>query len=218
MPLRRPPGSRGRTQDVPGRHFDDGHTLSAHAGRIAVCCHRCGAAGWVSAQWQPYRWQARFRCHACSVALDSAQGSWVGVVCCSGRRPCGYCGHQWVTVCQVQTAAGRPPPTQLPGTCAQCGRHSEVAVTPSRLRDGAPRDPHFGLPLRLVESTRAGVVWAYNAEHLQALLAFTGAKLRERGAVHNASMFSRLPTWMKLARHRALLQRALQRLQQQLPE
>ena len=69
------------------------------------------------------------------------------------------------------------------------------------LRDAEPADPHFGLPLRLVESTRAGLLWAYNAEHLQALHEYAGATLRE-GRGHHRSMFSRLPQWMKLARNR----------------
>ncbi|EQM80703.1 hypothetical protein L681_11200 [Stenotrophomonas maltophilia MF89] len=83
------------------------------------------------------------------------------------------------------------------------------------LRDAEPADPHFGLPLRLVEPTRAGLLWAYNAEHLQALHEYAGATLREsRG--HHRSMFSRLPQWMKLARNRVLLQRAVERLQRRL--
>ncbi|TDB26339.1 hypothetical protein ATCM_00830 [Stenotrophomonas sp. ATCM1_4] len=218
MALRRPPGSQGRTQAVPGRHFDDGRHLAAYADRIAVRCHRCGTAGWVLAQWQPYRWTARFRCAGCSLSLDSAEGTWVGQVRYSGRSPCGYCGHQWVSVCEQRACAAHAGLTHLPGTCRQCGRQSDVAVGMSRVRDGSPADPHFGLPLHLVESTRAGVVWAYNAAHVQALQAFAVSKLRERGGVHNASMISRLPTWMKLARHRALLQRALERLLQRLPE
>ncbi len=83
------------------------------------------------------------------------------------------------------------------------------------LRDAEPADPHFGLPLRLVESTRAGLLWAYNAEHLQALHEYAGATLRE-GRGHHRSMFSRLPQWMKLARNRVLLQRAVERLQRRL--
>lgn len=102
-------------------------------------------------------------------------------------------------------------PSTLPGTCAQCGRQSEVDICMRPVRDGAPVDPHFGLPLRLVEPTRAGVVWAYNEAHLQALQAFAVAKLREGNGVH-ASMFSRLPTWMKQARHRRVLQQAVERL------
>ncbi|MDT3432494.1 MULTISPECIES: hypothetical protein [Stenotrophomonas] len=132
-----------------------------------------------------------------------------------GHRPCGYCGHQWLCV-NRHIASGVPAPTTFPARCEQCGRTSDVSVTASPLREAEAADPHFGLPLRLVEPTRAGLLWAYNAEHLQALHDYAVSALRERGAVHNGSMFSRLPQWMKLARNRVLLQRAVERLQRRL--
>ena len=123
-------------------------------------------AGWVLASWQPYRWTARFRCTGCSVALDS--GDWVGAVCMSGRRPCGYCGHQWLYV-HRRIASGVRSSATFPARCGQCGRSSDVEVTRSRWLGNEAIDPDFGLPLRLVEKTAAGLLWAYNAEHLQAL-------------------------------------------------
>ncbi|WP_303637153.1 hypothetical protein [Stenotrophomonas tuberculopleuritidis] len=213
MALRRPLRRRGRATPAAGRHVDDGSGLHAFAGRVAVRCHRCAAPGWVLASWQPYRWTARFRCTGCSAVLDS--GAWVGAVRIDGRRPCGYCGHQWVRVHQRRPAASLPVPEALPARCAQCGRSSEVKVSAAPLRDAEPADPHFGLPLYLVEPTRAGLLWAYNAEHLQALHDYAMATLRESSG-HHRSMFSRLPQWMKLARNRVLLQRSLERLQRRL--
>lgn len=212
MAVQRPPGRRGRPAPVPGRHFDDGRGLNAFADRIAVRCHRCDTPGWVLASWQPYRWTVRFRCTGCSVALDS--GDWVGAVCMQGRRPCGYCGHQWLYV-HRRIASGVRSPATFPARCGQCGRSSDVDVSATPLRDAEPADPHFGLPLHLVEPTRAGLLWAYNAEHLQALHEYAFATLRETKG-HHRSMFSRLPQWMKLARHRVLLQRAVERLQKRL--
>lgn len=198
---------------MPRRHRNDGTPLAAYADRVAVRCHRCDAPGWVLAQWQPYRWQARFRCGQCSAALDSGNDDWVGAVRLSGRRACGHCGHQCVQVCAVSTAAVAPPGT-LPGRCAHCGKQSAVAVHAQRVRDALPCDPHFGMSLALVAPTRAGVLWAYNARHLQALQGYVAATLRERRGLFGRSMVARLPAWMKLARHRPLMLRALQRLQQ----
>ncbi|KRA14739.1 hypothetical protein ASD69_19765 [Lysobacter sp. Root604] len=82
-----------------------------------------------------------------------------------------------------------------------------------RERDGEAHDPHFGLPLRLIERTRVGLLWAYNGEHIDELQRYVAADLRERrGAMSNSTMASRLPTWMKLARHRARVLRGLDRL------
>ncbi|WP_267113994.1 hypothetical protein [Xanthomonas sacchari] len=187
--------------------------LVDYADQVAVRCHRCGTPGWVLAQWEPYRWHARFRCGQCSAALDSAADDWVGMVQLVGRRACGHCGHQWVHVCAA-SAAAVPPPKTLPGRCASCRKDCAVAVQPRRVRDGSPSDPHFGMPLALVAPTRAGLLWAYNPRHLQELQDYVAATLRERRGLFGRSMVARLPAWMKLARHRPLMLRALQRLQQ----
>ncbi|MBO9829848.1 hypothetical protein J7373_16465 [Xanthomonas sp. A2111] len=187
--------------------------MAAYADQVAVRCHRCGAPGWVLAQWEPYRWQARFRCGQCAAGLDSANGDWAGAVQLVGRRACGHCGHQWVQVCVTSTMAV-PPPKTVPARCAHCRKDSAVAVELRRLRDGSPCDPHFGMPLALVAPTRAGVLWAYNPRHLQELQDYVAATLRERRGLFGRSMVARLPAWMKLARHRPLMLRTLQRLQQ----
>ncbi|QWF19691.1 hypothetical protein KME82_05800 [Lysobacter capsici] len=82
-----------------------------------------------------------------------------------------------------------------------------------RERDREGHDPHFGLPLRLIERTRAGLLWAYNIEHIDELRRYIAADQRERyRTAGNKTMISRLPTWMKLARHRAMMLKALDRL------
>ncbi len=213
MTVRRPQGRRGRATPVAGRHFDDGRGLRSFSDRVAVRCHRCDTPGWVVTSKTCCRTSARFRCTGCSASLDGTD--WVGAMRLQGHRPCGYCGHQWLCV-NRHIASGIRAPTTFPARCEQCGRTSDVSVTASPLREAEAADPHFGLPLRLVEPTRAGLLWAYNAEHLQALHDYAVSTLRERGAVHNGSMFSRLPQWMKLARNRVLLQRAVERLQRRL--
>ena len=198
------------------RHFDDGKPLDVYADEIAVLCPNCQKPGTVAAQWQPYRWQANFCCGHCALQLDSARDDWRGPVSLYGRRPCGFCGHKWISV--EKTYAVRPanPPKLLRGTCPQCRHVSEVSVESSPWHSAEAIDPHFGLPLRLVTTTRQGPVWVYNGRHLQALQDYTLATLRERGACTNRSMFSRLPAWMKLARNRETVLRALKRLQQKL--
>ncbi|WP_414496059.1 hypothetical protein [Stenotrophomonas maltophilia] len=207
-----------RPAPLPGRHLDDGHALSRYSDRIAVRCHRCDTPGWVAGT----SGSRRFRCLGCSAALDSVcgcgccvAGDWVGPVRYSGYRPCGYCGHKWVRA-ELHRARATPPLRTLAADCGQCGRSSEVEVTLSRWRGNEAIDPHFGLPLRLVEKTAAGVLWAYNEAHLQALHDYAAAPLRERAGVTNRSMFSRLPQWMKLGRNRVLLQRTVERLQRRL--
>ena len=78
-------------------------------------------------------------------------------------------------------------------------------------------EPHLGLPLLLSVSTRHGTVWAYNERHLRELRSFVGAKLRLSRGAGNASMFSRLPAWMKSAKNRDDMLKALAKLESRLP-
>ncbi|UHQ22387.1 hypothetical protein LVB77_17215 [Lysobacter sp. 5GHs7-4] len=209
----------------PLRHRDHGQWLGAFATRIEVNCPRCGHAGTVHAD---ARWVAHFVCGRCSLDARSERNDWLGQVRLSGRRPCGYCGHQWLCVDRIRAGTLRAPielapwrttPTDdsLAVACPVCKHESIVAIDARRERGNEGYDPHFGLPLRLIERTRAGLLWAYNGEHIDELRRYVSADLRERHrTLGNKTMISRLPTWMKLARHRPLMLKALDRLSRRL--
>ena len=97
--------------------------------------------------------------------------------------------------------------------CPTCGRETLVTTTIVRaIPDDHCCDPHFGLPLRLATNTRHGTVWAYNLHHVNELTAYVGAQLRERQTSHHKTMVANLPKWMKLAKHRAEIIKALSKL------
>jgi hypothetical protein len=82
-------------------------------------------------------------------------------------------------------------------------------------------DDYFHYPLWLQVPCERGVVWAYNEEHLHALSDWIKTPLRSRKADpvkgwSNGSHFSRLPAWMKSARHRKTVVQALDRLRRRL--
>jgi hypothetical protein len=95
-----------------------------------------------------------------------------------------------------------------------------------RVRAGAERlgrDPVFGLPLWLATPCCGEVLWAFNARHLEALEAYGLARLRERrrDADHgwsNATFTSRLPKWIKSAKNRDEVEKALRHLKGRLDE
>ncbi|MFI6545954.1 hypothetical protein ACIBO9_22165 [Streptomyces prunicolor] len=93
--------------------------------------------------------------------------------------------------------------------CAGCGA---VADWKADTRDnalvgaepGGTEDPFFHRPLWLQTRCVGHILWAYNEEHIDALAAYVGAQLRERGRLSpTLAMFARLPAWMKTAEHRA---------------
>ncbi|MFD9504576.1 hypothetical protein [Streptomyces sp. NPDC060035] len=92
-------------------------------------------------------------------------------------------------------------------TCAGCGAVADwtaeergaglVGAVP-----GGSEDPFFRRPLWLQTRCAGRILWAYDEEHVDALAAYVGARLRERHASPTRGMFARLPAWMKSADRR----------------
>lgn len=198
------------------RHIDKGIFLHHFADEIFVRCVRCNTAGKVLASWKPYKWTAKFTC-SCGCSLSTDNKDWVGPVCLSGQQRCNYCGHKWLSVCR--RFEKKPPiiPKSIDQVCKQCNSVTPVKVDlhcSSPMGDAV--DPHFGMPLQLIQPCKYGTIWAYNLRHLNELIDYTQAKLRTRQGVTNRSMFSRLPSWMKMAKNRELILKALDNLKSSL--
>lgn len=204
----------------PSRHVDEGRYLHELAGEVWVLCIRCQAPGPVSGERSGWQWHAGFRCKACELTLDSTRGDWVGAVVLSGRRSCGYCGHQWLRPRIRQSGWPREVIDAVDVECLACHHSSAVVLEAQPAFDATGcHDPHFGMPLYLVDAGRHGPVWAYNAAHLQILKGYVSATLRgRRGGSGNASLLSRLPVWMKAAKNRDAIIKRLAHLERRLAE
>lgn len=199
------------------RYTDEGVHLDAFAGEVWVTCIHCQTPGAIHAAREGLRWHARFDCAVCDLNLDAARGDWVGPMTYTGRRPCGFCGHQWLCPHIKQSGWPREVLTSVDVICEACHHSSTVELTGYRGFNASGHDPHFGMPLWLVDSGRHGSIWAYNAAHIAVLKAYVGATLRERShEAGNASMISRLPAWMKAAKNRDAVIQRLGKLERQL--
>jgi hypothetical protein len=71
-------------------------------------------------------------------------------------------------------------------------------------------------PLWLRTGTRHGELWAYNLQHLDLIRRFVAADLRERAPWYDTgrkmTLVARLPAWMKRAKNRDEILRAVDRL------
>ncbi|MEU9182876.1 hypothetical protein AB0C90_40080 [Streptomyces sp. NPDC048550] len=124
---------------------------------------------------------------------------------------CPRCGGRALVVPRPDLAAPRYfsdllfRPRRL--TCAGCGAVADwtaeqrgaalVGAVP-----GGTEDPFFRQPLWLQTRCAGRILWAYDEEHVDALAAYVGARLRERHASPTRGMFARLPAWMKSASRR----------------
>jgi transcription elongation factor Elf1 len=212
---------------------DHGRWLAGFADEFVVRCPRCGAAATVVRDWDfaKRRWMlATAVCVSCgfsrrqqpSVGCECGRcrrtvpDGWAGPVVIAVHRRCGHCGRAM----QIRRRARAVPQSRLVTmTCDGCGTSTDVSygMWPVTVPD-ALVDNCFGLPLRLQVPCAGHVLWAFNARHLAYLKEFLQADLRQRRGATNASVVSRLPGWLKQAKHRAEALRAVERLERLLLE
>jgi hypothetical protein len=107
-------------------------------------------------------------------------------------------------------------------TCTHCGATRESNLS-GRLNE--PRDWYFELPLWLQTPCRGHVLWAFNLPHLSFLKSYIEADHRtglsddeaKRLGIRNATLASRLPEWMIVAKHRTEVLRCIEKLRQLAP-
>jgi len=78
---------------------------------------------------------------------------------------------------------------------------------------GGAFDWYFGYPLYLQIPCCGHTLWAYNLEHLEYLKDYVEAELRENGPYY-LSVESRLPLWIKAAKNRDAVLKAISKLEQ----
>jgi hypothetical protein len=84
--------------------------------------------------------------------------------------------------------------------------------------NGAPVDHSTGLPLWLQTPCAGQVLWAWNTWHLDFIGRYVSADLRERTPNINTSLASRLPRWIKSAKHRDEVLKGIARLRSRLAQ
>lgn len=77
---------------------------------------------------------------------------------------------------------------------------------------GGNFDWYFRLPLWLQISCCNEILWAYNFKHLEIIEQYVAAKLRERTKKGRNSFLSKLPGWIKQAKNRDEILKAIAKL------
>lgn len=152
---------------------------------------------------------------------------------------CPQCGHcAQVTRGSIENKNSRKDPSSafrnIRFLCTNCGSvksKREPAYANTRVKKtqnfsrrngqstiGVPSDPYFGFPLYLQASCCGHTFWAFNLAHLRYLEDYIQAELRECGYTHYRSVISRLPKWMKSAKHRDEVLRCIGKVKASLVE
>lgn len=190
---------------------DKPYYLRHWANVVEAICPKCGGVG-LSKQAGCGWVFARFNCHHCQHQLHNEAGKWQGQVCVEGRRPCGRCGRRWLEVSEYYPNHSAVPRKIWKKRCIGCNTIWPVDVkTRAVFSDTHDQEPYFGLALHLVEPTRHGTLYAYNATQVAVLREYVQADIR-KGTHPNGCYFSRLPAWIKGAKHRGEILRALDKM------
>lgn len=200
-------------------------SLGVYWNKIYCKCPSCSGLavvkGFSEFHFPPWPWPREIVQVLCRQCLF--RRNWVGEdlydqVIGKGRCQCPHCGYKWLTV----EIKGNCPSEQRKKSkveCAACHRSTLVDIEWSTgWQNNNPVDPYFGYPLWLQISCCGKTLWAYNEAHLNVLKIYVGATLREGRGRHPWSMMTRLPQWIKSAKNRDAIMKALHRLEQKLAE
>jgi hypothetical protein len=164
----------------------------------------------------PWRWPVVVRCPRCRSRATVAGGHGAPV-----RLTCGACSlvREWDGEALFAAGVGGEV-VRLPrarGT-GQWLDPQTSRLWARELRWPAGRDEYFGADLWLQTECCGGrLLWARNAEHLDYLRAFVAGELRgDAPAATYTPLSSKLPTWMKEAKHRDAVLRHIDRLRRTL--
>jgi hypothetical protein len=189
--------------------------LSSFAGEVLVECPHCKKRAVVFAEGEqhtipyPLNAKAKFRCNNCYKAVD--EKLWYGpVVISPGSSRCSYCGCGLVF-----TKAVNKYHDKIEMKCTNCEREKkyDVHYTLTYANSKQATDPYFGLQLWLQISFDNNILWAYNFEHLEYLKNYVGARLREAASGGKYSLAWKLPNFIKLAKNRDRILKAINRLE-----
>lgn len=99
--------------------------------------------------------------------------------------------------------------------CLNCPHRD--AWNGKQIATGGNFDWYFRLPLWLQISCCNETLWAYNLKHLEIIEQYVSAKLRERTKKGRNSFLSKLPGWLKSAKNRDEILKAIGKLRTNLP-
>ncbi len=190
------------------RFVDTGIYLIEFLDDVWVRCPRCQAPAHVRTPEPYWQSQPRFTCPSCALTIEGRHTRWYGPAAGRASGQCTRCDRPF-----HRTLEGRDStPKEIDVRCEGCGATRRATVNWSFHTGTRALEPSFGLDLRLQTPCMGETLWAYNDRHVDFLTTYVTATLRERTANHNASLVSRLPPWMKLAKNRRTVLRSLERL------
>jgi ribosomal protein S27E len=190
------------------RPYYDFYNVTVTGSGIAVRCPKCGGLGLVTLEDDTFQ----FRCTVCAERqCESKFGQKFDV-----RGQCEACERYFRA--DIKDADARHF-TKLRVTCPSCGALTIATVHLVRenwwnygdIRDG--NEMYFGYPLYFRSSFGGKLIWALNRDHLQYMIDYLEADLRDKRPGAKKGQADHMPTFMKLAKNRTGIVKVLRKMQ-----
>ena len=192
------------------RNYFVNSTSAAFSTGIAVKCPKCQGLGVVKTDG----YKAYFKCPNCATALTKERTNYR----CDVHNLCPKCGRYY-RVDNDEESKQHFPAVRV--ACPFCGHMTAGKV--HRTRQGFTyysevqngREPFFGFELWFLAYLGRKAVWALNREHLNYLIDYLSADLRQKpaGYFSQHAQADHLPTFMKTAKNRERIVKLLQGMQ-----
>ena len=192
------------------RNYFVNSTSAAFSTGIAVKCPKCQGLGVVKTDG----YKAYFKCPNCATALTKERTNYR----CDVHNLCPKCGRYYRVDIDEESKQHFPA---LRVACPFCGHMTAGKV--HRTRQGFTyysevqngREPFFGFELWFFAYLGRKAVWALNREHLNYLIDYLSADLRQKpaGYFSQHAQADHLPTFMKTAKNRERIVKLLQGMQ-----
>jgi hypothetical protein len=197
-----------RFEDKPAYNYS---VYAARTSGIDVCCPKCDKLGIVKAD----RENAYFKCTACGDSQTKSRTVYRYDV----HSQCKECGRYYRTDIKDKS---KQHFSLLYVKCPYCG-----AVQSDKVRKVAEKwsvieeikngiEPYFDFPLYYQSSFDSKPVWAISREHLQYMIDYIQADVREKPTadyIVKKTQADHLPTFMKLAKNRDGMIKILRKMQ-----
>lgn len=184
-------------------------TRYAYAKEFWVECPKCAKAARVIKKDLVGIGDDKLLCHHCNYSETADERlRYTATV----SRACRHCGGS----IEVSIPNNREKVAELKYSCPHCDVPEVYKPNnvPYRLKYCSERltDPVFGLRLWFQESIKGDTLWASNKEHLLEIRHYVTAKLRERQTMRITTMVEKLPQFIKAAKNREAVLKAIERM------
>lgn len=191
------------------RYSGPATTLYDYAREFLVECPKCGHLAVVMTNRTRDTSQDKLTCSHCTYSEKADDRiRYTATV----KWACDHCNESLDTT----IPNNKEKVEELTVSCPHCGTSRTFKPKNESYRlfykNSGVGDPVFNLPLWFQADIKGNTFWAFNREHLTEIGKYVSAKLRERQSPAYKTMVEKLPQFIKAAKNRAVILKAIEKL------